>query len=149
MRTLDTRGISRTPIHADPLIWNKTKSAEVTARQLIHTFLSVPQVSTDITQLQPEHKKTLSFLLRTWDENSELLTRGTATNHGVDSYYSWSRVDHQGQTALVVYKPEVIKLNTLFDQALLLNGTYHPDIVLDLPDSIEKRSLPLIARAIR
>ncbi len=142
-RTLDARNLNNQVIHADPLAWNENESPEASALQLLHTFLSVPQVSTDLSKTNAQHLKMLSFLLNQWTEFNTTLTRGKAFNYGPDSHYSWSETSLDNQTVVVAYQSTILNPKNLNKDALLVNGTHQDKLVLDLSNDFGKRNISI------
>jgi alpha-galactosidase len=132
-RTLDARNLNSQVIHADPLAWNKEEKPQHAALQLIHTFLSVPQVSTDLADMDAGQQKMLKFLLKQWSDFNEVLTRGKAYNFGPDSHYSWSETSLDNKNVIVVYQPTTVTPQNVGKGSMIVNGTHQNNIVLDLP----------------
>ncbi|TCD01545.1 glycoside hydrolase family 36 protein [Pedobacter psychroterrae] len=140
-RTLDTRNLNYQVIHADPLAWNENENVQASALQLLHTMLSVPQVSTDLTKMSTEHLKMLTFLLKQWRTFSITLTRGEAFNYGADSHYTWSETSLKDQTVVVAYQPTILSPKKLEKNALMINGTHQDKLVLDLTKNFGVRTI--------
>lgn len=140
-RTLDARNLNRQVIHADPLAWNENEKPAHSALQFLHTFLSVPQVSTDLTKMNAAQQKMLSFLLKQWTEFDEVLTRGKAHNYGPDSHYSWSETSLNNETVVVAYQPTILMPQTLNKKSMLVNGTHQDRLVLDLSKDYGVRNI--------
>ncbi len=130
-RTLDARNLNKQVIHADPLAWNENETPEVAALQLLQTFLSVPQISTDLTKMSASHLKMLQFLLLQWKDFNEVLTRGQAYNYGPEANYTWSEVSLDNKTAIVVYQPSVITPINMNKDLLIVNATHKNSLVFD------------------
>ncbi|MBC8034652.1 MAG: alpha-galactosidase [Chitinophagaceae bacterium] len=131
-RTLDARNLNRQVIHADPLAWNEHEKPEHSALQLLHTMLSVPQVSTDLTKMNASQFKMLHFLLEQWSAFNEVLTRGKAINYGPQAHYSWSEVSLKDETVIVAYQPTILTPQNFSKKTMLVNGTHQDNLVLDL-----------------
>jgi alpha-galactosidase len=142
-RTLDARNLNSQVIHADPLAWNENETPEASALQLLHTFLSVPQVSTDLTKTNAQHLKMLSFLLKQWTAFNTTLTRGKAFNYGPDSHYSWSETSLDEETVVVAYQSTILNPQNLNKNALLVNGTHQDKLVFDLSKDFGKRNISI------
>lgn len=140
-RTLDARNLNYQVIHADPLAWNENENVEASALQLLHTMLSVPQVSTDLTKTNAEHLKMLTFLLKQWRTFNFALTRGEAFNYGPDSHYTWSETSSNDQTVVIAYQPTVLNPQKLEKDALIVNGTHQDKLVLDLSKNFGSRTI--------
>jgi alpha-galactosidase len=130
-RTLDARNLNKQVIHADPLAWNQNEDTEIAALQLLQTFLSVPQISTDLTKMSSSHLKMLQFLLLQWKEFNEVLTRGQAYNYGPEANYRWSEVSLENKTAVVAYQPTVISPKNINKNLLIVNATHKNSLVFD------------------
>lgn len=130
-RTLDARNLNKQVIHADPLAWNENETPEVAALQLLQTFLSVPQISTDLTKMSASHLKMLQFLLVQWKDFNEVLTRGKAYNYGPEANYTWSEVSLDHKTAIVAYQPSVIAPINMNKDLLIVNATHKNSLVFD------------------
>lgn len=77
VHTLDIRMLAgSTAVHADMLMWNRDETAAQASRQLTNILFSVPQVSVRLKEIPAEHRAMLSFYLRLWRENSDLLLDG-------------------------------------------------------------------------
>ncbi|WP_165501260.1 glycoside hydrolase family 36 protein [Pedobacter psychrodurus] len=144
-RTLDTRNLNYQVIHADPLAWNENENVQAAALQLLHTMLSVPQVSTDLTKMNAEHLKMLTFLLKQWRTFNVALTRGEAYNYGPDSHYTWSETSSKDQTVVVAYQPTILNPRNLEKNALIINGTHQNKLVLDLSKNFGMRTIMVYA----
>jgi len=142
-RTLDARNLNNQVIHADPLAWNENEKPEHSALQFLHTFLSVPQVSNDLTKMDATQKKMLAFLLKQWKEFNEVLTRGIAYNYGPDSHYSWSEVSLNDQTVIVAYQPTILMPQMLNKKAMIVNGTHLNRVVLDVAKDLGIRNVSI------
>lgn len=130
-RTLDARNLNKQIIHADPLAWNEAESPEIAALQLLQTFLSVPQISTDLTKMSALHLKMLQFLLKQWKDFNEVLTRGQAYNYGPEANYTWSEVFLNKKTVIVAYQPSVIYPMKMNNEFLIVNATHKNNLVFD------------------
>jgi alpha-galactosidase len=130
-RTLDARNLNKQVIHADPLAWNQNETPEIAALQLLQTFLSVPQISTDLTKMSSSHLKMLQFLLLQWNEFNEVLTRGKVYNYGPEANYTWSEVSLDYKTAIVAYQPSVITPINMNKDLLIVNATHKNSLVFD------------------
>ncbi|MBC7888445.1 MAG: alpha-galactosidase [Ferruginibacter sp.] len=142
-RTLDARNLNNQVIHADPLAWNATEKPEAAALQLLHTMLSVPQISTDLANTNPSQQKMLKFLLQQWREFNGVLTRGKAFNYGPDSHYSWSEVSLDDKTVVVAYQPTILNPQTLNKNSLIINGTHQNRLVFDLDKDFGTRNIAI------
>ncbi|MET3115525.1 alpha-galactosidase [Pedobacter sp. CG_S7] len=131
-RTLDARNLNNQVIHADPLAWNENENVQASALQLLHTMLSVPQVSTDLTKMNASQLKMLKFLLKQWREFNLVLTRGNALNYGPDSHYTWSETSLDNQTVIVAYQQSILNPRNLAKNSLIINGTHQDKLVFDL-----------------
>jgi alpha-galactosidase len=140
-RTLDARNLNKQVIHADPLAWNENEPTEYAALQLLHTMLSVPQISTDLTKMNAAHLKMLTFLLKQWREFNQVLTCGQAFNYGPDTHYSWSETSLGDKTVVVAYQPTILQPQMINKQSLLINGTHQNRIVLDLAKDFGERTI--------
>jgi len=140
-RTLDARNLNQQVIHADPLVWNERENPEHAALQMLHTMLSVPQVSTDLTKMDDNHLKMLKFLLNVWSDYKEVLTLGKAFNHGPESHYTWSETNLEDQTVIVAYQNTVLNPKMLNQESLIINGTHQNALILDLDHDFGTRSI--------
>lgn len=140
-RTLDARNLNAQIIHADPLTWNEQETPAQAARQFLHTFLSVPQVSTDLTKMNGEQKKMLTFLLKIWTEFNGVLTQGTATNYGPEAHYTWSESSLNAETVIIAYQSTILNPKNLNKKTLLVNGTHASNLVFDLTKDFGLRNV--------
>lgn len=76
-RTVDLRLIAGPlAVHADMLMWHPDESPQRIATQLISVLFAVPQISVDLTTLNPAQEEALRFWLAFFREHAEVLQRG-------------------------------------------------------------------------
>jgi alpha-galactosidase len=140
-RTLDARNLNNQVIHADPLVWNENEESPAAALQLLNTMLSVPQVSTDLSIMKPEHLKMLKFLLSQWTDFNTTLTRGNAINYGAIAYYSWSETSLDNKSVIVAYQPVVLNPTKMNKSTMLVNATHQNKMIFDLTNDFGPRNI--------
>jgi alpha-galactosidase len=77
VRTIDLRLLSgTTAVHADMIMWHPGEPVQAAALQLLNILFSVPQVSVRLRELPKDHLAMLTFYLKYWSDNRDVLLSG-------------------------------------------------------------------------
>lgn len=95
-------------VHSDMIMWDHQAAPQVLARQFHGAWHAVPQISTRLTLLPPEHRKTLAFWLSTWRELRPALTGGHLEPGRPDELYPQVTAVGGGRHVVTCYTQAVV-----------------------------------------
>lgn len=134
VRTLDVRLLcGRTVVHADPITWHDDEPVYSAAMQLIHTLFSVPQISRKVTELTGPHQRMLRQQLAFFREHRDVLLEGELRPLYPHQLYPLVVAKNRSKLLAAFYSALPLRLDEEIPEHLILvNGTYHPEILIDL-----------------
>ena len=98
----------KTAVHSDMLMWNYDEPVESASLQVLSTLYSVPQISVKIAKLREDHKKMLTYYLKFWRENRDVLLDGKIIAANPESRYSIAAAVKDGKAIYTCYTFNVI-----------------------------------------
>ncbi len=119
----------KTAVHSDMLMWHHDDPVESAALQFANILYSVPQVSVKIAKLSDEHKKMLSFYLKFWRENRDILLDGKLTAENPEANYSKVCARKDGKAVLSCYTNNVCELSDL-SELIIVNASSQNSVIV-------------------
>ncbi len=93
----------RTAIHSDMLMWGAWEDSKTAARQLLHIFFTVPQISVRLSEIPESHTRMLRHYLALWNACRETLLAGEFVPEGVDGSYTMVHIDGEKEHFCLAY----------------------------------------------
>lgn len=118
----------KTAVHSDMLMWNGDDTVESAALQIASVMYSVPQISVKIATLSEEHRKMLSYYLRLWRENRELLLDGKIIASYPESNYGTAASVKDGRAFYTCFGENVID-DELGTDVIVINATRRSSLI--------------------
>lgn len=126
---LDLRLTSgKAAVHSDMVTWNKNESNEYVAKQLIAVLFAVPQISVILSELSPEHHKTLQFWLDFWIQHKKTLLDGTLKIYNPEIGYSMAEAELNDESICVCYSRKIVSF--IKRKQYIVNGTEEKGIAI-------------------
>jgi alpha-galactosidase len=145
VRTLDIRLLcGSTAVHSDMLMWHKDETPEVVALQFINILFSVPQISILLDQLPASHLAVVRFWLSFWREHRDVLLDGKLMPLHPESSYPVVLASTPSKQIITAYLDTVLQpIGEVPPHLLIVNGTLAQRLILELPASIDERSIDI------
>jgi alpha-galactosidase len=120
-------------VHSDMLMWDPDGAPEWAARQLLNVLQAVPQLSTRLAGLRPDHREILAFWLRTWTRLRPVLLDGDLEPGRPDELYPLIRASAHGHQVVLLHADQVVELDlAAYPRVDLVNVTSADRIILEL-----------------
>ncbi|WP_084783863.1 glycoside hydrolase family 36 protein [Paenibacillus sp. FJAT-26967] len=144
--SIDIRLLSGdTAVHSDMLMWNPDEPVESAALQLINSLFSVPQISMLLDRLPEDHQQMVSFWLRFWMTNRDVLLGGKLTPLSPDMLYPVVTAAAEHKSITAVYAEHIVKVGELpRDSFIFVNGTLQNRIVADFTVDSGERNMTVL-----
>ncbi|MFU8780852.1 MAG: glycoside hydrolase family 36 protein, partial [Kiritimatiellia bacterium] len=142
LRTLS----GNTAIHSDMVMWHYQDTVESAAMQVLHAVFTVPQISVRLDEVPASHVAMIRRYLAFWREHRDVLLDGTIKPLQPQHAYPVVIAETDQKVAAAAYANGFIPLPAVANRTvLLINGTFEHRIVIELPESIETRTLTVWA----
>jgi alpha-galactosidase len=134
VRTLDVRLMCRNSVvRADPITWHRDEPAASAAMQIIHAMFSVPQISLRMTELTETHRRMVQQQLSFIRQHRDVLLGGRIRPLYPHLLFPLVLADTDKKLVAAFYAPMPLRLDERIpEQFILVNGTYAPEVLLDL-----------------
>lgn len=120
-------------VHSDMLMWHRSESAQVAARQLIHCLFCVPQISVRLAEISAEQMNMLRFYLSFRNTHRDVLVSGLLYAPHPELGYSMAYAQKDGVTVAAVYTDTVARLPQHRQKTCVVNGSGRDGLTLSLP----------------
>ncbi len=132
VRTTDVKLLcGESAVHSDMLTWHKNESVEVAALQFTSILFSVPQVSVRLNQRSAVEIKMIQFFTNYWNENKDVLLKGTFSAFRPLSNYPYLCSETKAKSIYGLYDDFVLPVSLDADCIDIINGKMTSAIAID------------------
>lgn len=136
VRVTDIRLLCKeSAVHSDMIMWHPKDTAESAALQMINILFSVPQISMRLDELSEEHWKMLSFYCGIWREYKDAFVSGSFEPLNPICRYNVVKGRSGQQFVCTCHGSEVIRMDTLYDDMVFVNGSAGDRLYLENLDT--------------
>ncbi|WP_310393775.1 alpha-galactosidase [Hymenobacter sp.] len=143
VRVLDLRLLAgTTAVHSDMLMWHANESAERAAWQLLYVLFSVPQISVRLAEQPARHRAMLTFWLKFWNDNQELLLRSPLRAQNPQDNYPLVLAGDARRMIVAAYSPDkVAVIDTLPQELLIINASPAGAVTVEMKQDARSKNL--------